>query len=45
MCVRKQENYKNIAFPSITPEELESSEVNEKATVDELVRGCCLCAV
>ncbi|TYZ63442.1 hypothetical protein PybrP1_007301 [[Pythium] brassicae (nom. inval.)] len=31
-----EENYKNIAFPTITPEELESAEVNEKATVDEL---------
>ncbi|GAB9465016.1 hypothetical protein Gpo141_00002436 [Globisporangium polare] len=31
-----EENYKNIVFPTITPAELETSEVNEKATVEAL---------
>ncbi|KAF1336558.1 Syntaxin-like protein, partial [Globisporangium splendens] len=31
-----EENYKSIAFPTITPEELDTSEINEKETVDQL---------
>uniref|UniRef100_K3X7D5 Uncharacterized protein n=1 Tax=Globisporangium ultimum (strain ATCC 200006 / CBS 805.95 / DAOM BR144) TaxID=431595 RepID=K3X7D5_GLOUD len=31
-----EENYKNIVFPTITPEELDTSEINEKETVDQL---------
>ena len=48
-----QENYKNIVFPTITPEQLDAVSadtpaelrINEKETVDQLVRVAAFCSV